>query len=135
MFWDGRVLNTNISCHKNVKCSESFGQAYRTGTKRCVSGVRHCLGFCSADSLANKDNKSAVQKPKHYLTQDFLSALVIYPAKLCPVATVQGCRVHLREARGAAGRVRGPVPLQGRGHHPEAARNVMCVHRSVVGTS
>ena len=40
------------------------------------SQVRQCLGFCSADSLANKHKKSAVQKPKHCPTCDFLSALV-----------------------------------------------------------
>ena len=32
------------------------------------SQVWKCLGFCSADSWANKDKKSAVQKPKHCLT-------------------------------------------------------------------
>ena len=33
-------------------------------------GVRRCLGFCSADSKANQDQKSAVQKPKHCPTCD-----------------------------------------------------------------
>ena len=34
------------------------------------------FGFCSVESLANMQHKSAVQKPKHCPTWDFLSALV-----------------------------------------------------------
>ena len=36
-----------------------------------------CLGFCSADSQANEDQKSAVQKPKRCLTPGFLIPLII----------------------------------------------------------
>ena len=32
------------------------------------SQVMKCLGFCSADSKADEDHKSDVQKPKHCLT-------------------------------------------------------------------
>ena len=42
------------------------------------SQVRQCLDFCSAISYANVDQKSAVQKPKHCLTWNFLSALVMH---------------------------------------------------------
>ena len=41
------------------------------------SQVSQCLGFCSADSNANEDQKSVVQRPKHCLTWDFLSSLTI----------------------------------------------------------
>ena len=42
------------------------------------SQVRQYLGFCSAESQANEDQKSAVLKPKHFLTLDFQSALIIW---------------------------------------------------------
>ena len=40
--------------------------------------ARQCLGFCSADSQANEDQKSAVQKPKHFRTTGFLTPLIIF---------------------------------------------------------
>ena len=42
-----------------------------------TSQVRQCLGFCTADFLSLLAYESAEQKPKHCLTWDFLSALLI----------------------------------------------------------
>ena len=41
------------------------------------SQVRQCLDFCLADFLSSMAYESAERKPKHCLTRDFLSALLI----------------------------------------------------------
>ena len=83
---DGRApspgqIMTNANLARTFRAlSEGGKAAFYTGkiaesVARCVRGrddrksqVRQCLSFCSADSYANKDPKSAVQNPKHCLT-------------------------------------------------------------------
>ena len=57
-----------------LPCCQTYLQ--RRGSEK--SQVRQCLGFCTVDLLANEDQKSAVQIPKHCLTCDCLPALVIW---------------------------------------------------------
>ena len=42
------------------------------------SQVRQCLDFCTADSWSSLAYESAEQKPKHCLSCDLISALIIY---------------------------------------------------------
>ena len=53
-------------CLEDVGAHFGFTALIPRGSKK--SQVRQCLGFCTADSYTNKNKKSAVQKPKHYLT-------------------------------------------------------------------
>ena len=45
------------------------------------SQVRQCLGFCTSDLWSSSAYESAEQKPKHFITWDFLSALIISSIK------------------------------------------------------
>ena len=71
-FWKPTVLNINISCHKNVKCSESVGQAYRTGTKRCVSVYMYMLQYREVQldlvpEIKVQDYSSGQRRLKYFL--------------------------------------------------------------------
>ena len=57
----GRIAAQHPSLRHRVR-------SWRSDRADRESQVRQCLGFCSADSQANEDKKSAVQKPKHCLS-------------------------------------------------------------------
>ena len=78
----GSTFYGNCSCFR-----DQSAPPFVTGRADRKPQVRQCLGFSTADFLSSLPYESAEQKPKHFQTSDFPSAVVTRPSRSISRAT------------------------------------------------